>query len=248
MSWRAVAWAIEQETGSATRKWVLVALADRHNGDTGRCDPRIRRLAADTELSERSVQRALAELEERGFIERHERYRDDGGRRSDLFTFPALAGEGVAVSPPPGDTESGQEPGSSEPGTSVANAPDVQGQRHWRVDRKVVTPAEDALALAVLAVWNEHAGQELRARGWLAKIVMRIREYPEATLADHAHIIHANLARPWWSGAPTPSVVYGSDAQFERAITTARLALEEGADEDERLARIVEDATRRRSE
>ena len=99
----------------------------------------------------------------------------------------------------------------------------------------------------MLGAWNRLAGQDLRSRDWLAKIVMRIREYPEATAHDHEHIIRANLADPWWSGPPTPSVVYGNGAQFERAIQTARAALEAG-DADERLARIVEDATRRRSE
>ena len=32
------------------------------------------------------------------------------------------------------------------------------------------------------------------------------------------------LAEPWWRGAASPSVLYGNDAIFERAMTTASMA------------------------
>lgn len=91
-----------------------------------------------------------------------------------------------------------------------------------QVDRKPVALAHAALAVAVLAEWNQQTGQHIRSRDWLVKFVMRIREYPELTIDDHAHVIAASLASPWWKGAPTPSVVYGSGAQFERSIETAK--------------------------
>jgi len=103
---------------------------------------------------------------------------------------------------------------------------------------------EHRLSTAVLATWNELADQDLRSDDWLVKIIGRIREYPEATLDDHRFIIEQNLLRPWWEGPPNPSVVYGSGAQFERAVTTARNAQRD----DGRIARIVADVQERRQQ
>ena len=89
----------------------------------------------------------------------------------------------------------------------------------WKVDRVAVTETEADLAQAVLSEWNDQTGQALRSKDWLAKIVMRIREYPEFTITEHSHVIAAALRDPWWKGPPSPSVVYGNGAQFERSIT-----------------------------
>lgn len=90
------------------------------------------------------------------------------------------------------------------------------------VDRKPVTMTEHRLAEAVLAEWNSQTGQKLTAKEWLAKFVMRIREHPELGIDEHAHIIAANLERPWWKGHATPSVIYGDGAQFERSMLEAQ--------------------------
>lgn len=42
---------------------VLLCLANRHNQETGRCDPALSTIAKDAGLNERSVRRALRELE-----------------------------------------------------------------------------------------------------------------------------------------------------------------------------------------
>lgn len=92
----------------------------------------------------------------------------------------------------------------------------------WRVDRQRVSEDEDTLARLILLDWNSATGQTLVSRDWLAKIIMRVREHPELTVDDHAAIVRANLAEPWWKGPPTPAVVYGNGAQFERAMMQAR--------------------------
>ena len=75
---------------------VLLVLSNRHNQETGRCDPSISRIASDTNMSERSVQYALRELEElkviqtifrkattgRGIKNMSNRYRLKGGAKS----------------------------------------------------------------------------------------------------------------------------------------------------------------------
>lgn len=74
MSFKAAAWAIEQSvTKTAVQKLVLIALADAHNGQTGRCDPSIQRVADICHMSYRTVTRTLAELEQMGLIVRKNR-------------------------------------------------------------------------------------------------------------------------------------------------------------------------------
>lgn len=72
MSFQAIAWAVRQKL-PCTQKIVLVMLADRHNGDTGRCDPSHDRLASDCGLTRRSVMDQLAKLDKAGFIRTHHR-------------------------------------------------------------------------------------------------------------------------------------------------------------------------------
>ena len=59
MSFQALAWAVRQKL-PCTQKIVLVMLADRHNGDSGRCDPSHDRLAGACGLTRRSAMAQLA--------------------------------------------------------------------------------------------------------------------------------------------------------------------------------------------
>lgn len=62
---------------------VLLALANRHNQETGRCDPSIATICHDTKLSERAVRAALRELEELKLITTTERkLRTGRGKRN----------------------------------------------------------------------------------------------------------------------------------------------------------------------
>ena len=49
------------------------------------CFPSINRIAIDCSISERTVQRALNDLEESGFLSRESRYHEMGGQRSNIF-------------------------------------------------------------------------------------------------------------------------------------------------------------------
>ena len=69
MSIHALAWALSTETGSPTRKAVLLALADRYNEDEKAAWPSIGWIARVTELSPRTVKRAVQELEEAGLLQ-----------------------------------------------------------------------------------------------------------------------------------------------------------------------------------
>lgn len=94
MSWEATSWAARQRCGSPQAKVVLMVLANRHNPDTGQCDPEIKRIAAEAEMSTRSVYRVLEQLEVLGLIERQRRAGGhEPGSQSNNYRFPALEGD-----------------------------------------------------------------------------------------------------------------------------------------------------------
>lgn len=75
MSFNALAWAVRQKLGS-TQKLVLIMLAERHNKDTGQCNPSLELLADDCGLSRRSVIDQIAKLQEVGYLTVRHRAKD----------------------------------------------------------------------------------------------------------------------------------------------------------------------------
>lgn len=70
MSHKATNWAVRVRGISPAAKVVLWHLADRHNKDTGQCNPSQARLAEDCEISRSSLNNQLEVLEKAGFISR----------------------------------------------------------------------------------------------------------------------------------------------------------------------------------
>lgn len=88
--------------GDFGAKYLLILLADRHNADTGECNPMLRLLVQESEMSHRTALAKLAWLEERGLIARDEARRPDGTRTSTHYTLTFL-GESArpeGVTPP----------------------------------------------------------------------------------------------------------------------------------------------------
>lgn len=111
MSVQAIGWALGQTVGASSAKSVLVAIAN-YADENGQCWPSQGRIAADTELTDRSVRTAMALLEEKGFIRRVQRRRPDGSRATDTISLvmqpekssappEAPSKKAEAVSPPP---------------------------------------------------------------------------------------------------------------------------------------------------
>lgn len=69
MSIDATRWAWQQRRISTTQKIVLLSMADRA-GEDHTCWPSLARLCADTGLSDRAVQKAMADLEALGLVRR----------------------------------------------------------------------------------------------------------------------------------------------------------------------------------
>jgi hypothetical protein len=83
--WAFQRWAFETKTGSYARKAALVALAVMADASTGRCEAKQETLGQQTELSTRTVRKALKDLEAAGLVARRHQYRADGKRRGDEF-------------------------------------------------------------------------------------------------------------------------------------------------------------------
>ncbi len=63
---------------------VYMYLRDRCDKD-GKCYPAIGTIARELKLSRSTVKRALADLEKSGRIRREQRWRENGGKSSNLF-------------------------------------------------------------------------------------------------------------------------------------------------------------------
>ena len=83
MSWFGNIYADEELSHRA--RAVYMYLCDR-SGSEGKCWPGVKRIASDLHLSRRTAQRALADLEQAGYIKRDERFRENGSRTSNLYT------------------------------------------------------------------------------------------------------------------------------------------------------------------
>lgn len=89
MSHEASAWALKAKCSSAIEKSILMVVAS-YVGPDGTCFPSHKTISDLSCASLRSVVRALASFEDRGWIERRERRRRDGSRTSDLIVFTAM--------------------------------------------------------------------------------------------------------------------------------------------------------------
>jgi hypothetical protein len=110
---------------------------------------------------------------------------------------------------------------SSKAESSTEKTPKTPSRK--KVGGKVVTDDEFTLAAAVVSQFNSSAGTELTTEPHLTPIVGRIRERPKLTAEQHGKIVEAVFAGDnWWTGPPTPKIIYGNPAIFEQSIELAR--------------------------
>lgn len=69
MSIQAVAFVLDSDVPEVAAKMLLVCLANAHNNETGLCCPSVNRLADESNMSRRSVQRWIKWLDENGFLQ-----------------------------------------------------------------------------------------------------------------------------------------------------------------------------------
>lgn len=133
MSYSAMHWVRNTEIGNPTLKAVLYAIAN-YADEEGFCWPSQSRLSKDTELGERTVRKALLELEERGVIERtprkndKQRYRTDVIRLVGQFADPRTI-QSTKKKPAASDADGDENPAArgAEPAASDAGGPAARG-------------------------------------------------------------------------------------------------------------------------
>lgn len=220
MAGKVVGWAFEQARDlelSPTQRFVLVSYADNANESDGKCWPDKEEIIKKTGYSQATVYRAIRELEGRDLLVFTE---DSRGRPCAYLTVDWFSHSEKV--------DSQGENGNSQ-GEKSTNNSEPSKKRHKKkspkktVGKKVVTEAELKLAAVVVSLFNKAAGTELSVDAHLTPIVGRIREKPKYTEVHHRKIIAAVFAgEQWWTGAPTPKIIYGNPAIFEQSIELAR--------------------------
>lgn len=136
---------------------ILIVLADHHNGETGQCNPAVKRIAKIAGLAERTTENHLQKLARRDFFSIMMVHRADGSRTANQYELNlaspvgqvldavdgALAtlgsacpapGGGAADTPgsaPDAEQEPGSKPGSIEPGKEENNNPSDPKKEMW---------------------------------------------------------------------------------------------------------------------
>lgn len=211
-----MAWASSQHTGSASRKAVLLALANRANHDTGLCCPSVERISEETEIGERTVRQALADLHADGFITRTRTRREDGSFSNYRYGFPLAdpaPPPATVAADPAADSAGLREPGSlsnleETMPPNGGSASDVQiVYDHWRKARG-----------------KERSNYDVISASRRAKIRTRLREFERDDLIAAID----NIARdPWPDRAMHDdiTIVFRSREQVEKFLEMGRLPI-----------------------
>lgn len=203
MSNAAITWAKKQKTGHSTRKAVLVAIAD-YADEMGRCWPSQKRIAEDTEFGERTVRRALSELEEMGFIKRDNRHSPDKMTyMSDIIILGPDIGRDEASQRPAATSQrpltTGQRPSVQEPAANGAGA-----SGHSRQD-----PAANLAAKPLIEPSQEPSG-----------------ETPKRNAREELKHAVDNMFSQFWLLYPNKIGIADARAKFTAAILSEKVNFE----------------------
>lgn len=199
----------------------LKHLAWRDRGDE--TTPAREQIAADLNMAVKAVALALRQLQSTGFILARRR----GLGKTNLYVIrdPAdVTDSGTSRTVDSGFPERSQ---STLPLESSSFREDLTPKTSKQdgprtVAGAPVTDAEVDDARNLLARFNEHAGTGYQASKWVVLIIRRLRERADLSYGDHEAVLDWALAHPWWRDRPSPSVVYGSEEQYERTVEQAR--------------------------
>jgi hypothetical protein len=189
----------------------------------------------------RGLGNALQQLE----TERRQRTTVSGGEDADQRTT-VSAGDGVDQRTPMSDDQ--RTPVSPDQRTPVSGDSEA-------VEAEAETQTHTARAREVLSIFNELAGTNFRAGGFVAQVEAIVKEHPDLSASDHRVILEAAFADPWWTNSPSPSVVYKDSKQFERALNAVnsvaprrqpRLTVAEQVEANYRRLKAAEEAASRR--
>jgi hypothetical protein len=107
-------------------------------------------------------------------------------------------------------------------GSSKAKTQEQDKNAPQTVQNRRVTEDERTDAKTLLATFNYLTGSRYAGKEWVAKIVMRLRENPNLIFAEHLRVLAYSVDHPWWRGHPSPAVIYGNAALYERTVEQER--------------------------
>lgn len=161
MSIQAVAFVLDTEVPEVAAKMLLVCLANAHNQETGLCCPSVGRLADESSMSRRSVQRWLKWLSDEGYIEVEGRenngrqtaneYRIVGFHRGAKLT-PSLKGRGDTADTGEGDT-------SDTPGGDNCDTPLKKPEENRKNERERASARVD-----FEEIWSAYPRRRMTSR------------------------------------------------------------------------------------
>lgn len=221
MAGKVVGWAFEQARArelSPTQRFVLVAYADNASEAEGKCWPDKEEIVEKTGYSQATVYRAIKELEAADLLA----FTTDSRDRPCAYLLVPWFSHSEKDDSQPEKNNSHSEKGTNK---GTVKEPSDRKRPKKKVGGKVVSDDEFALAAAVVSLFNSSAATELTTEAHLTPIVGRIRERPKLTEEQHGKIIAAVFEGDhWWTGPPTPKIIYGNAGIFEQSIELARAA------------------------
>lgn len=240
-------WLIESKVSDrALRLYALLSGMRDYGTDMATVGRKL--LASKLGCSDDTLDRAKAELEKAQAITVERGTTEDGQIARNIYTIhrvspgsrngavrvaaPVRVGVAGAARLPLMDESSSSSSEGSKSAKPTARLPKTAGGTK-------VTEVEHDLVDAILAAFNRAAGVakgrqvSFAGKEWREKIIRRVREHSDVTLEQHVEIIDQQFHRPWWKGDPTPSVIYGNGAVFDRALNGAQA----GEPEEDRFTR-----------
>jgi len=181
------------EMGSATRKLVMLKLADNAN-DEGYCYPSLSNIARECEINQRTARRIVRALEQAGFLKTEVRQRN-GARTSNGYQIHLPVEGGGNVPPPPGQPAPTpgalcpQGGGTAPPRTTIptVNEPPIQpvphrhSREHGLYFRRDLDERLRLAAKLAVAELPEQLAQQV-VDEWTARLLGRSIRFPERYL------------------------------------------------------------------
>lgn len=221
---KVIAWVLWESEATLGARLTLLALADYAHDDGTKAFPSVENIARKARLSERGTRDALRKLETDGAIvctgatragtriytivgPFNTRGADTAGGRSQRTEGQNGAQQELQTAPDP----------STDPSEPVIPPP--PGWLPRSVGGKPVASVEHEMVDALLEVFNELAGgRSFRGKGWREMVLRRMREHPELDREAHEAVLRRAFVKPWWKDDASPSVVWGNDRVFEKAL------------------------------
>lgn len=225
MSIEAIRATLYKQVGSPPQKAILLILANWADQDN-KCWPSIKKLAIVTQLGERTVQRALADLEADGHIEKQFRCDAKGAHTSSVYRLTyvpdpledgvaaagygvSVAGRGVTAAPRGGVTAAPNTKSSStHQNTTKEDTPSGSGELPFALPpmgERVASPEPAKVtAEALIETWNRHCSHVKKltrpSAGTKQVILGRFKSEFESDLAQWERFCKRAANAPWLAG------------------------------------------------